>query len=121
MVPNQVINSPELSNNAKMLFIYIRSLSAKFRHLRNKTLMKKLDLSINTLQNCKRELVKNGYLVINRGISSNYYQLRLSNFSVGKLSDATQPPYVKATRYGGIELRNFYVYIGLAKGFKNEK
>jgi len=27
----------------------------------------------------------------------------------------------KATRYGGIELRNFYVYIGLAKGFKNEK
>ena len=99
MVPNQVINSPELSNNAKMLFIYIRSLSAKFRHLRNKTLMKKLDLSINTLQNCKRELVKNGYLVINRGISSNYYQLRLSNFSVGKLSDATQPPYVKATKY----------------------
>jgi hypothetical protein len=99
MVPNQVINSPELSNNAKMLFIYIRSLSAKFRHLRNKTLMKKLDLSINTLQNCKRELVKNGYLVINRGISSNYYQLRLSNFSVGKLSDSTQPPYVKATKY----------------------
>jgi len=27
----------------------------------------------------------------------------------------------KATRYSGIELRNFYVYIGLAKGFKNEK
>jgi len=99
MVPNQVINSPELSNNAKMLFIYIRSLSAKFRHLRNKTLMKKLDLSINTLQNCKRELVKNGYLVINRGISSNYYQLRLSNFRVSSLSDSTQPPYVKATKY----------------------
>ena len=46
MVPNQVINSPELSNNAKMLFIYIRSLLKKpnYRHLRNKTLVQKLDL-----------------------------------------------------------------------------
>ena len=62
MIPNQVINSLEISNDAKMLFIYIRSLSPKFRHLRNKTLLKKLGISINTLQNCKRELVKKSSL-----------------------------------------------------------
>ena len=119
MVPNQVINSPELSNNAKMLFIYIRSLSAKFRHLRNKTLMKKLDISINTLQNCKRELVKKGYLVINKGLSSNYYRLRLINFSVGKVSESAHPPLVNPTNHyeDNTIIRNTILKKG-SKGFK---
>ena len=120
MIPNQVINSLELSNDAKMLFIYIRSLSPKFRHLRNKTLLNKLGISINTLQNCKRELVKNGYLVINRGISSNYYKLRLSNFRVSTLSDSTQPPYPNSTYHykSNTIINNNNISKRRSKGFK---
>ncbi len=96
MVPNALILDAELSNDAKALFCYLRSLSDKYRNLRNRTLLAKLGISINTLQNCKAELVKRGYLTIHRKASSNYYNLRLPKFRVGTLSDSTQSTYVKS-------------------------
>ena len=120
MIPNQVINEPELSNNSKLLFIYIRSLSEKFRHLRNKTLMNKLKVSIDTLQECKKELVKNGYLVIHRGLSSNYYELRLSRNYIGKMSVRKQPPYPKTTQHykSNTIINNTISNKSKSKGFK---
>ena len=76
-IPNQLIYDQNLSNEAKMLFIYIKSLSANYRVLRNSNLCNKLNVSINTLQNAKSELVKQGWLVINRLSSANRYSLRL--------------------------------------------
>ena len=66
MIPNQVIWDEDISNDAKLLFCYLRSLSEKYRTLRNKTLLYKLGISLNTLQNCKAELIKNGYLKVIR-------------------------------------------------------
>ena len=71
MIPNQVIWDEDLSNDAKLLFSYLRSLSEKYRTLRNKTLLIKLGISLNTLQNCKAELIKNGYLKVIRKTSAN--------------------------------------------------
>lgn len=73
IVPKSLILDSRLSNNAKILFIYIRSLSENFRTLRNSNLRQKLGVSINTLQNCKTELLKFGYLKIYRRKSANYY------------------------------------------------
>ena len=78
LFPKAVLLDERLSNEAKILFAYIRSLSDKFRHLRNRTLRKKLGVSLNTLQKCKNELVEYNYLLIHRGQSSNYYQVKLS-------------------------------------------
>ena len=64
IVPNQIIWDDDLCNDSKQLFTYIRSLSEKYRTLRNSTLKAKLNISVNTLQKCKKELVKNGYLII---------------------------------------------------------
>lgn len=72
-MPKSLILDSRLSNNAKILFIYIRSLSENFRTLRNSNLRQKLGVSINTLQNCKAELLKFGYLKIYRRKSANYY------------------------------------------------
>jgi Mn-dependent DtxR family transcriptional regulator len=44
----------------KMLFIYIKSLSENYRILRNSNLSKKIGVSLNTLQNAKNELIKQG-------------------------------------------------------------
>ena len=46
MIPNQLIIDERLSNEAKLLFIYLRYLSPKFRILRNKTLLTKLDMCL---------------------------------------------------------------------------
>ena len=78
MIPNQLIIDESLSKEAKALFIYLRYLSPKFRTLRNTTLLTKLDICLSTLQKDKNELIKEGYLVIHRKASSNYYELRIS-------------------------------------------
>jgi len=77
-VPNQLIIDERLSKEAKALFIYLRYLSPKYRNLRNSTLLTKLDICLSTLQKAKNELIKEGYLVIHRKASSNYYELRVS-------------------------------------------
>ena len=77
MIPNQLIIDERLSKEAKLLFIYLRYLSPKFRILRNKTLLSKLDMCLSTLQKAKLELVANEYLVVHRKTSANFYDLRL--------------------------------------------
>jgi len=99
MVPNSLILDERLSNDAKLLFCYIRSLSPNFRTLRNSNLKSKLGLSINTLQKCKEELVQHKYLVIKRLSSANYYDLRLPKNRVVSMSNSTQSPYPKTTQY----------------------
>ena len=76
-IPNQLIYDSNLSNEAKMLFIYIKSLSENYRILRNSNLSKKIGVSLNTLQNAKNELIKQGWLVVHRLSSANRYTLRL--------------------------------------------
>ena len=76
-IPNQLIYDNRLSNEAKVLFCYIKSLSSNYRNLRNFNLRSKLGCSMNTLQNAKNELVKHGYLVIHRLSSANRYTLKL--------------------------------------------
>lgn len=75
IVPNKLILDNELSAGAKMLYIYIRSLSDNYRSLRNATLMKNLDISKNTLRLIKKELINKGYLKLYRQKSANYYKL----------------------------------------------
>ena len=86
IVPNQIIWDDDLCNDSKQLFTYIRSLSEKYRTLRNSTLKAKLDISLNTLQKCKKELVKNGYLIVHRRTSANLYELRVPKKEVLPLS-----------------------------------
>ena len=86
IVPNQIIWDDDLCNDSKQLFTYIRSLSEKYRTLRNSTLKAKLDISLNTLQKCKKELVKNGYLIVHRRTSANLYELKVPKKEVLPLS-----------------------------------
>lgn len=87
-IPNQLIYDDRLSNEAKILFCYIKSLSSNYRNLRNSNLRTKLGCSMNTLQNAKNELVKHGYLVIHRLSSANRYSLKLpSDYPKIKQSD----------------------------------
>ena len=79
-IPNQLIYDSRLSNDAKLLFCYIKSLSDNYRNLRNSNLCNKLNCSVNTLQKAKKELVDNGYLIIHRLSSANKYVLRLPKF-----------------------------------------
>ena len=90
IVPNALILDEDLSNDSKVLFAYIKSLSENYRHLRNRTLRQKLGISLNTLQNCKAELVKKGYLLIHRSQSSNYYRLKLKQTTQQKSNQTTQ-------------------------------
>ena len=76
-IPNQLIYDERLSNEAKVLFCYIKSLSSNYRNLRNSNLRQKLGCSMNTLQNAKNELVKAGYLVVHRLSSANRYDLKI--------------------------------------------
>jgi len=123
LMPKAVLLDEKLSNEAKVLFCYIRSLSDKFRYLRNRTLRKKLGVSLNTLQNCKAELVKNGYLLVHRSQSSNYYQIRLSSDSLKtKQSDSlkikqSDYPEIKLHYKGDNRLSNNRLSKG-KKGFK---
>ena len=79
MIPNQLIYDENIGNEAKVLFCYIRSLSENYRNLRNSNLCQKLGCSVNTLQKAKKELIDNGYLVINRLSSPKFGQYYKSN------------------------------------------
>ena len=98
IVPNALILDEDLSNDAKVLFAYIKSLSENYRHLRNRTLRQKLGISLNTLQNCKAELVKKGYLLIHRSQSSNYYRLKLKQTTQQKSNQTTQDKNTQTTQ-----------------------
>jgi len=118
-IPNQLIYDQNLSNEAKMLFIYIKSLSANYRVLRNSNLCSKLNVSINTLQNAKSELVKQGWLVINRLSSANRYSLRLPKNRVTPYPKITQSDYPKFGEYYKDNTINNNTNIN--KGFKGFK
>jgi DNA-binding transcriptional MocR family regulator len=95
MIPNQLIYDENIGNEAKVLFCYIRSLSENYRNLRNSNLCQKLGCSVNTLQKAKKELIDNGYLVINRLSSANKYLLRLPKNRVIRVSKFKQSDYPK--------------------------
>ena len=99
MIPNSIIYDDKLGNEAKVLFCYIKSLSANYRNLRNSNLSKKLGVSVNTLQKAKKELVDNGYLVIHRLSSANRYTLRLPKNRVIRVSKSNQSDYPKFGQY----------------------
>ena len=99
MIPNSIIYDDKLGNEAKVLFCYIKSLSANYRNLRNSNLCKKLGVSVNTLQKAKKELVDNGYLVIHRLSSANRYTLRLPKNRVIRVSKSKQSDYPKFGQY----------------------
>lgn len=90
IVPNALILDEDLSNDSKVLFAYIKSLSENYRNLRNRTLRQKLGISLNTLQNCKNELIEKGYLTIYRRQSSNHYKLKLKQSTQNKNNQSTQ-------------------------------
>ena len=98
-IPNQLIYDSRLSNDAKLLFCYIKSLSDNYRNLRNSNLCNKLNCSVNTLQKAKKELVDNGYLIIHRLSSANKYVLRLPKISVKRVSKFKQSDYPKFGEY----------------------
>ena len=98
-IPNQLIYDSKLSNDAKLLFCYIKSLSDNYRNLRNSNLCNKLNCSVNTLQKAKKELVDNGYLIIHRLSSANKYVLRLPKISVKRVSKFKQSDYPKFGEY----------------------
>lgn len=119
MIPNQVIWDEDISNDAKLLFCYLRSLSEKYRTLRNKTLLYKLGISLNTLQNCKVELIKNGYLKVIRKTSANKYELAIPNKVV-----LPYPEFGQQTtqNLGSIKKSNTNIYNNKGlKGFKRLK
>jgi len=95
MIPNQLIYDENIGNEAKVLFCYIRSLSENYRNLRNSNLCQKLGCSVNTLQKAKKELIDNGYLVINRLSSANKYLIRLPKNKVIRVSKFKQSDYPK--------------------------
>ena len=77
-VPNFIAWS-DLSGTALKLYVFLASLSPKFRTIRNIKL-KRLGMSINTLQRAKKELVKRKVLIIHKRIGgSNYYELVTPN------------------------------------------
>ena len=117
IVPNQIIWDDDLCNDSKQLFTYIRSLSEKYRTLRNSTLKAKLNISVNTLQKCKKELVKNGYLIIHRRTSANLYELKFPKKSVLPLSNGG---YVTNQNLGSIKKKRLTNII-TNKGFKRLK
>mgnify|MGYP002260367400 CR=1 FL=1 len=119
MIPNQLIYDKKLSNEAKILFCYIRSLSENYRILRNSNLSSKLGVSLNTLQKAKKELVDNGYLLIHRLSSANRYVIRLPKIRAVSVSKSKQPDYPKINQhYKG---KNNYYNNNTNKGFKGFK
>lgn len=123
MIPNQLIIDERLSKEAKALFIYLRYLSPKFRTLRNATLLTKLDICLSTLQKAKKELIKQGYLVVHRRASANKYELRLPKIYLEDRVLNTQE-----TDYNLLSIKNKQYYLNnnmynntTSKGFKGFK
>jgi DNA-binding IclR family transcriptional regulator len=61
----------------RCLFYILRAYQSNYRILRNSNLSKKIGVSLNTLQNAKNELIKQGWLVVHRLSSANRYTLKL--------------------------------------------
>lgn len=121
-VPNQLIIDERLSKEAKALFIYLRYLSPKFRNLRNATLLTKLDICLSTLQKAKNELIKEGYLVIHRKPSSNYYELRVSKkYSRDRVLNKQETKYNLLSIKSNNTMYNNTMYNKGFKGFKKVK
>jgi len=99
MILYHLIYDENIGNEAKSLFCYIRSLSENYRNLRNSNLCQKLGCSVNTLQKAKKELIDNGYLVINRLSSANKYLIRLPKNRVVRVSKFKQSDYPKFGQY----------------------
>ena len=118
-IPNQLIYDNRLSNDAKILFCYIKSLSSNYRNLRNSNLRSKLGCSMNTLQNAKNELVKHGYLVIHRLSSANRYTLRLPKNRVKLYPKSGYDNYPKSGLYYKDNTTPYNTNIN--KGFKGFK
>ena len=77
-IPNFIAWS-DLSGTALKLYVFLASLSPKFRTIRNYKL-KKLGMALNTLQRAKNELVKRNVLVNHKRIGgSNFYELITPN------------------------------------------
>ena len=123
MIPNQLIIDEGLSKEAKALFIYLRYLSPKYRNLRNTTLLTKLDICLSTLQKAKNELIKEGYLVIHRKASSNYYELRLSKkYSMDRVLNKQETKYNLLSIKSNNTMYNNNMYNNTStKGFKGFK
>lgn len=85
IVPNSLILDNRICNNSKLLYIYIKSLSENYRTLRNSNICSKIGVSVNTLQSCKAELIKYGYLKIYRRKSANYYFITNGTTNVNKV------------------------------------
>ena len=118
-IPNQLIYDPKLSNDAKMLFCYIKSLSDNYRILRNQNLCKKLNISVNTLQKAKKELIENNYLVVKRLSSANKYMLRLPKKRAIRVSDSVYSDYPNFGEY--LEDNTISNNNNINKGFKGFK
>lgn len=74
-IPNFIAWS-SLSGTALKLYVFLASLSPKFRTIRNYKL-KKLGMALNTLQRAKNELVQRNVLAIHRRIGgANFYELK---------------------------------------------
>lgn len=118
-IPNQLIYDSNLSNDAKMLFCYIKSLSDNYRILRNQNLCKKLNISVNTLQKAKKELIENNYLVIKRLSSANKYMLRLPKKRAIRVSNSVYSDYPNFGEY--LEDNTISNNNNINKGFKGFK
>ena len=88
-IPNFIAWS-DLSGSALKLYVFLASLSPKFRTIRNFKL-KHLGMSINTLQRAKKELIKRNVLKVHkRKGGSNYYELITPNPTQFLHRDSTQ-------------------------------
>ena len=77
-IPNFIAWS-NLNGNSIKLYVFLASLSPKFRIIRNYKL-KKLGMALNTLQRAKNELVKRNVLFIHkRQGGANFYEIRTPN------------------------------------------
>ena len=103
-VPNFIAWS-DLSGSALKLYVFLVSLSPKFRTIRNVKL-KKLGMSINTLQRAKTELIKRKDLtIVERDGGANTYQLQTPNPTQFLGRDPTQIWGSDPTQFLGNSIR----------------
>jgi len=103
-VPNFIAWS-DLSGSALKLYVFLVSLSPKFRTIRNVKL-KKLGISINTLQRAKKELIKRKVLtIVERDGGANTYQLQTPNPTQFLGRDPTQIWGSDPTQFLGNSIR----------------